>query len=764
MDEKHILRIAEETGIKVKSVEATAKLIEEGGTIPFIARYRKEATGSLDEVQVQEIRDMLDKLAELDKRREAILESISSQGKLTDELKTKIEAAKVMSVLEDLYLPYKPKRRTRATIAREKGLEPLAKLIFEQADCNLQDEAAKYVNEEKEVTDVEAALAGARDIVAEWLSEDQNARELLRKLYSEKGEFICKVASGKAEDPEAAKYRDYFEWTEPAMDAPSHRVLAMRRGANEKMLSMRICVPDEYALNLLEQLFIKASNDCAEQVKTAISDSFKRLLSLSMETEMRLETKKKADEVAIKVFSDNLRQLLMAAPLGQMPVMALDPGFRTGCKLVCLDAQGKLLHNEAIYPHSGQAQSVAAGDSVIALCQKFGIKAIAVGNGTAGRETEEFLRKLNLTDVTIVMVNESGASVYSASEAAREEFADYDLTVRGAVSIGRRLMDPLAELVKIDPKSIGVGQYQHDVDQNMLKRSLDDTVESCVNSVGVEVNTASKQLLTYVAGLSARLAGAIVAHREQSGPFNARKTLMDVSGMGAKTYEQAAGFLRIRGSENPLDASAVHPESYSIVTQMASDLNCSVQDLIADQGLRDKVDLSKYVTESVGMPTLTDIMSELSKPGRDPREKFEVFSFAEGINDMKDLSEGMELPGIVTNVTAFGCFVDIGVHQDGLVHISELADRYISDPNEVVKVQQQVKVRVTAVDIERKRIALSMKPEKKAQNSNIKEKKKFDGGNRKPAARGGNGGNKNNRNQGRGGRNDTFGSSLNIKL
>ena len=623
-------------------------------------------------------------------------------------------------------------------------------------------EAAKYINEEKEVPDIEAALAGARDIIAEWISEDQTARELLRKLYVDKGEFVCKVASGKGEDPEAAKYRDYFDWVEPAKSSPSHRVLAMRRGANEKMLSMRICVPEEYALNILEQLFVKSSNDCGEQVRQAAGDSFKRLLSLSMETEMRLETKKKADEVAIKVFSDNMRQLLMAAPLGQMPVMALDPGFRTGCKLVCLDAQGKLLHNEAIYPHNGQAQAVAAGDSVIALCQKYGIKAIAIGNGTAGRETEEFVRKLKLNDVTIVMVNESGASVYSASEAAREEFADYDLTVRGSVSIGRRLMDPLAELVKIDPKSIGVGQYQHDVDQNLLKRSLDDTVESCVNSVGVEVNTASKQLLTYVAGLSSRVAGAIVTHREQSGPFTSRNSLLEVSGMGAKTYEQAAGFLRIRGAENPLDASAVHPESYTIVTQMASDLNCNILDLIADQGLRDKVDLSKYVTESVGMPTLVDIMSELSKPGRDPREKFEVFQFAEGVNEVKDLAVGMELAGIVTNVTAFGCFVDIGVHQDGLVHISEMADRFISDPNEVVKVQQQVKVRVTSIDIERKRIALSMKPEKKNQQNEPKEKKKFDKQPKNMVGKGGKSGN--NKGQGRGGRNDNFGSSLNIQL
>ncbi len=761
MDEKHIIRIAEETGIRVKSVEATAGLLEEGGTIPFIARYRKEATGSLDEVQVQTIRDMLNQLAELDKRRESILESIASQGKLTDELKAKIEEARVMSVLEDLYLPYKPKRRTRATIAKEKGLEPLAKLIFEQGDFALNEEAAKYIDEEKEVTDGEAALAGARDIIAEWISEDQNTRELLRKLYLEKGEFVCKVASGKDEDPEAAKYRDYFDWTEPAVSSPSHRVLAMRRGANEKMLSMRISVPEEYALNILEQLFVKSSNECGEQVRLAAGDSYKRLLSLSMETEMRLETKKKADEVAIKVFSDNLRQLLMAAPLGQMPVMALDPGFRTGCKLVCLDAQGKLLHNEAIYPHNGQAQEIAAGDTVIALCQKYGIKAIAVGNGTAGRETEEFLRKLKLNDVTIVMVNESGASVYSASEAARDEFADYDLTVRGSVSIGRRLMDPLAELVKIDPKSIGVGQYQHDVDQNMLKRSLDDTVESCVNSVGVEVNTASKQLLNYVSGLSTRLAGAIVTFREQNGPFSSRKSLLEVSGMGAKTYEQAAGFLRIRGALNPLDSSAVHPESYSVVTQMANDLNCNVQDLIADQSLRDKVDLSKYVSESVGMPTLTDIMSELSKPGRDPREKFEVFQFAEGVNDIKDLAEGMELPGIVTNVTAFGCFVDIGVHQDGLVHISEMADRYISDPNEVVKVQQQVKVRVTSIDIDRKRIALSMKTEKKAQQGGSKENKKQSRNGNKPvmAEKAGK-----NSGQKRGGRNETFGSSLNIQL
>ena len=618
MDERHILRIVEETKISGKSVAAVGALLAEGATIPFIARYRKEATGSLDEVQVQTVRDMLNQLQELDKRRESILESISSQGKLTDELKGKIDAAETMSVLEDLYLPYKPKRRTRAIIAKEKGLEPLANLIWEQNAIDLDTEAGKYVNAEegdKAVPDTVSALAGARDIIAEMISEDQVAREQMRELYKQKGEFVCKVASGKDEDPEAAKYKDYFEWTESAMDAPSHRVLAMRRGATEKMLSLRITVPDEYALNLLEQLFVKSDNECSVQVKLAIADCFKRLLSLSMETEIRLETKKKADEVAIKVFADNLRQLLMAAPLGQMPVMALDPGFRTGCKLVCLDAQGKLLHNEAVFPHNGAGQAAAAADSIIALCQKYGIKAIAIGNGTAGRETEEFVRGLNLTGITIIMVNESGASVYSASEAAREEFADYDLTVRGAVSIGRRLMDPLAELVKIDPKSIGVGQYQHDVDQNQLKGSLDDTVGSCVNSVGVEVNTASKQLLTYVSGLSGRLAGEVVKYREANGPFGGRKDLMSVTGMGAKTFEQAAGFLRIRGAENPLDSSAVHPESYGIVDKMAADLNCSVVDLMTKQELRDKVELSKYVTDSVGLPTLTDIMAELSKAG-----------------------------------------------------------------------------------------------------------------------------------------------------
>ncbi len=766
MDEKHILRIVKDTGLNAKGVMAVAGLLAEGATIPFIARYRKEATGSLDEVQVQTIRDMLNQLAELDKRRESILESIASQGKLSDELKAKIEAAEVMSVLEDIYLPYKPKRRTRATIAREKGLEPLATLIWAQEPCDLNTEAAKYVNEEegdKAVPDTVAALAGARDIIAEMISEDQPAREKMRELYHKMGEFVSKVASGKDEEPDAAKYKDYFEWTEPAMSAPSHRVLAMRRGANEKMLSLRISVPDEYALNLLEQLFVTSDNECSVQVKLAIADSFKRLLSLSMETEIRLETKKMADEVAIKVFADNLRQLLMAAPLGQMAVMALDPGFRTGCKLVCLDAQGKLLHNEAIYPHNGAAQAAAAADSVIALCQKYAIKAIAIGNGTAGRETEDFVRKLNISGVTVVMVNESGASVYSASEAAREEFSDYDLTVRGAVSIGRRLMDPLAELVKIDPKSIGVGQYQHDVDQNQLKSSLDDTVESCVNSVGVEVNTASKQLLTYVSGLSSRLASAIFNYRQEHGPFACRKDILNVTGMGAKTFEQAAGFLRIRGAGNPLDSSAVHPESYAIVDQMVSDLGCSVTDLMNDPQLREKVELKKYVTDSVGMPTLNDIMSELSKPGRDPREKFEIFQFAEGINDMKQLSEGMVLPGIVTNITAFGCFVDVGVHQDGLVHISEMSDSFVSDPNEVVKVAQQVKVRVTAVDVDRKRISLSMKSERsqapKANNTEKRSRPASRPDNRKNSAPAGKP-RRNDRNSGGG----SFGSSLNIKL
>ncbi|AQT69412.1 General stress protein 13 [Anaerohalosphaera lusitana] len=733
MEAKYVSKIADELNISLKQVAAVTQLLEDGATVPFIARYRKEATGSLDEVAITAIRDRLNQLAELDKRREAILKSIDEQGKLTPALKKKIEAAETMTVLEDIYLPYKPKRRTRATIAKEKGLEPLAKAMFEQEkDFDPASEAVKYVDTEKGVETADDALAGARDIIAEWVSEDQQARERIRELYRNHGEFVSKVIPGKEE--EGAKYKDYFDFSEAISKAPSHRILAMRRGAKEKFLTLRISVPQERAEEILDELFVKEGTPSTPHVKAAIRDAFKRLIMLSMETEMRLETKKRADSEAIKVFVENLRQLLMAAPLGGKAVLAIDPGFRTGCKVVCLDKQGKLVHNDTIFPHNSGAGKIEQEKAkVAALCERFGIEAVAIGNGTASRETEAFIRSIGLPkSITVVMVNESGASIYSASEAAREEFPDYDLTVRGSVSIGRRLMDPLAELVKIDPKSIGVGQYQHDVDQTMLKNSLDDTVVSCVNAVGVEVNTASKQLLTYVSGLGPSLAERFVAHRDQNGPFKSREDFKNVPGLGAKTFEQCAGFLRVRDARNPLDASAVHPESYPVVEQMAKDLNCGLGDLITNAELRDKIDLHKYVTEKVGLPTLADIKSELSKPGRDPREKFDAFSFAEGVNEMSDLKIGMKLPGIVTNITAFGAFVDIGVHQDGLIHISEMADRFVEDPNEVVKVQQQVEVRVLDVDISRKRIALSLKKEPSKKEDKPKQEKPKRQGGKKP--------------------------------
>ena len=709
MEEKHILKIADELKIAANQVGAVALLLAENATVPFIARYRKEATGSLDEVAITNIRDRLEQLAELDKRREAILESLEKQGHLTGELKDKVMTAETMAVLEDIYLPFRPKRRTRATIAKEKGLEPLAKLILEQANFDVHKEAEKFVSAEKEVDSTETALAGARDIIAEWINEDQQARADIRLLYQKKSQYVCKVVTGKEE--EAIKYKDYYDWSEPLASAPSHRVLAMRRGAKEELLVLRVIVDEDHAVSILDSLFIKNNNSAAEQVKLAVKDSFKRLIMLSMETEIRLESKKKADEEAIKVFAENIRQLLLSSPLGEKSILAIDPGFRTGCKVVCLDRQGKLLYNDVIYLLGSQAVK-SEGIKILAWCQKYKIEAIAIGNGTASRETESFVRAIGLPkEINIVMVNESGASVYSASEAARDEFPDYDITVRGAVSIGRRLMDPLAELVKIDPKSIGVGQYQHDVDQTLLKRSLDDTVSSCVNAVGVEVNTASKQLLTYVSGVGPKLAENIVQHRNENGPFESRAKIKKVSGLGGKTFEQCAGFLRIRNAKNPLDASAVHPESYSIVEAMADDLNCSVADLISNPELREKIKLDKYVTDTVGLPTLIDIKAELSKPGRDPRKQFELFSFKEGIKEISDLEVGMELPGIVTNITAFGAFVDVGVHQDGLVHISELSDQFVKDPADVVKVYQKVKVRVLEIDIARKRISMSMKKE-----------------------------------------------------
>ncbi|MBI4764588.1 MAG: RNA-binding transcriptional accessory protein [Deltaproteobacteria bacterium] len=708
MNELRYEKIAGELNLTVKQVGDTAQMIAEGATVPFIARYRKEVTGSLDEVVITAIRDRLQQLEELESRRAAIIKSLTERNLLTEELEHKIIAAETMSVLEDVYLPFRPKRRTRATIAREKGLEPLAIKIFAQEDIPVEAEAAVYINEEMGVASVDEALAGARDIIAEWVNEDQDARAKMRTLFFDKGVIRSKVARDK--EAEGIKYQDYYEWEEAVASAPSHRVLAMRRGEREEFLTLRLGPPEEEALNILEGLFVKGTNEAGGQVKLAVQDSYKRLLALSMETEIRLATKKKADETAIRVFADNLRQLLLAPPLGQKNVLAVDPGFRTGCKTVCLDRQGKLLHHEAIFPLLSEKGRQEASRTVKSLCGRFGIEAIAVGNGTASRETEAFLRSLDLPQsIPVIMVNESGASIYSASKAARDEFPDQDLTVRGAVSIGRRLMDPLAELVKIEPKSIGVGQYQHDVDQDELRRGLDDVVVSCVNAVGVEVNTASAQLLSYVSGLGPALAENVVKHRDENGPFQSREELKKVRRLGAKAFEQAAGFLRVRGSSNILDTSAVHPESYPVVEKMAQDQGCSVRDLIRDEARRQKIVLTDYVTDKIGLPTLRDIMAELTRPGRDPREQFENVVFAEGIGKIEDLITGMKLDGVVTNITAFGAFVDIGVHQDGLVHISEMADRFVKSPGDVVKVNQKVEVTVLAVDVGRKRISLSLK-------------------------------------------------------
>lgn len=701
-------KIAAELGLTGRQVTATMGLLEEGATVPFIARYRKELTGSLDEVAIAAIRDRSEQLKELDKRKEAILKSMEEQKVLTDELREKVEGAETMARLEDIYLPYKPKRRTKATIAREKGLEPLATRIMEQERFDVKAAAEGYVDEEKGVASAEEALEGARHIIAEWINENADARANMRELYLKEGTFKSRVMTGKEE--EGAKFKDYFEWEEPVAKAPSHRVLAMRRGEKELVLMLDIAPEEEKAISLLEKRFVKGHNAAADQVQLAIKDAYKRLLKPSMETEVRLNTKQKADEEAIRVFAENLRELLLAAPLGQKNVMAIDPGFRTGCKLVCLNAQGMLLHNQTIYPNEPQRKVGESANIVFDLCEKFSIEAIAIGNGTAGRETESFFRSLKLPgNPLIVMVNESGASIYSASEVARDEFPDQDLTVRGSVSIGRRLMDPLAELVKIDAKSIGVGQYQHDVDQTQLKQSLDDTVMSCVNRVGVEVNTASKQLLTYVSGLGPSLAQNIIEYRNEHGPFKDRSSLKKVARLGDKAFEQAAGFLRIYNAANPLDGSAVHPERYAIVKQMAQDLNCSIAELMSSKEKRSQIDLKKYVSDTVGLPTLEDIMAELEKPGRDPREQFEAFEFTEGVNSIEDLKVGMKIPGIVTNVTNFGAFVDVGVHQDGLVHISHLADRFVSNPAEVITVQQKVEVTVIEVDIPRNRIALSLK-------------------------------------------------------
>jgi uncharacterized protein len=708
---KHIEQIANELKVKALQVAATAKLLLEGATVPFISRYRKEVTGSLDEVQVAAVRDRMEALKALDDRRAAILKSLAERQLLTDLLKRKIEVAETLNVLEDIFAPFRPKRRTKATIAKEKGLEPLADWIEANAlnsQADLKHEVSQYIDASKEVADSSAALAGARDIIAERFSDQAEVRAALRKLYTETATITSKLMIGKEKEEEAQKFRDYYDWSEPLRQIPSHRLLAIRRGEKEGFLLMRIQPSEDAAIKLMESILVKGKEECAAQLSLAASDSYKRLLSSSMETEFRLESKKKADEDAVRVFAENLRELLLAAPLGQKRVLGIDPGFRTGCKLVVLDAQGQLLYNDVMYL-LGDAL-MKAKTMLIELVTRYKIEVIAIGNGTASRETEQFVQKIGLPkSLLILMVNESGASIYSASDVAREEFPNHDITVRGAVSIARRLMDPLAELVKIDPKSIGVGQYQHDVDQNKLKASLDDVVVSAVNAVGVELNTASKQLLSYVSGLNATHAANIVAYRNEFGPFKTRQELLKVPGLGEKAFEQAAGFLRIRNGDHPLDASAVHPERYHLVESMAKDIQAGIQQLLEDAKIREKIELKKYISEDVGQPTLNDIMQELAKPGRDPRKQYEVFKFSEGVNELKDLQVGMKLPGIVTNVTAFGAFVDIGVHQDGLVHISQIADHFIQDPSSIVKVQQKVMVTVTEVDAARKRIALSMK-------------------------------------------------------
>jgi uncharacterized protein len=716
MNDAHLAKIARELAVGPGQVRAAADLLAEGATVPFIARYRKEATGTLDEVAIAAIRDRLAQLEALDDRRQAIMQSLEERDLLTAELRARLAAVETLAALEDVYQPFRPKRRTRATIARERGLEPLADILQRQNPAvDPAAEAASFVTpagssvaEEQRVPTVDAALQGARDVIAERVNDDARARARLRQLFWSRGILRAEVRSGK--EVAGAKYSDYFDWSEPIATAPSHRVLAIRRGETEEILSTDLQPPEESALAILDALFVRGTSRSSEQVRQAVRDGYKRLLARAMETEARAEAKRRADAAAIGVFVQNLRQLLLAAPLGQKRVLAIDPGMRTGCKTVVLDSQGQLVHDEVIYLNQSQQRTRDAADAIARLVERFSIEAIAIGNGTGGRETETFIRGLHLpAAIAVVMVNESGASVYSASDVAREEFPDQDITVRGAVSIGRRLMDPLAELVKLDAKSIGVGQYQHDVDQDELKHSLDDVVVSCVNAVGVEVNTASKQLLGYVSGLSASVAEKVVQYRNTNGPFKRRRDLLAVPRLGDKAFEQAAGFLRIRGAANPLDESAVHPESYAVVDQMARDLGATVRDLVRDEALRQKIDPRRYVTDSVGLPTLQDILAELAKPGRDPREAFEVFAFTEGVRTLDDVHPGMTLPGIVTNVTAFGAFVDIGVHQDGLVHISQLADRFVKDPNTVVRVQQQVKVTVLEVDAARKRIALSMR-------------------------------------------------------
>ncbi len=701
--------IAAELKLPAHRIANTLKLLQGGATIPFISRYRKEATGGLDEVQIGDIQTRYEKLCELSKRKETVLSTIEEQGKLTPELKARISACWNATELEDIYLPFKPKRKTRAEAARAKGLEPLALLLMMQKENNLAAKVRNFVK--GEVKDEEDALKGARDILAEQISEDERSRNLMRNQFQRQAIIQSKVVKGKEAEEASAKYRDYFDFCEPLKKCSSHRLLALRRGESEGVLKVTIFPEDEDMCNeRLQRLFVRANNACAHQVEEALTDAYKRLLKPAIETEFAALSKEKADEEAIRVFAENLRQLLLAPPLGQKRVMGIDPGFRTGCKVVCLDAQGTLLHNETIYPHPPKSEYAQAARKIVKLVEQYKIEAIAIGNGTASRETEQFVTSQRYDrEVQVFVVSEDGASIYSASKTAREEFPDYDVTVRGAVSIGRRLMDPLAELVKIDAKSIGVGQYQHDVDQTKLKASLDQTVESCVNLVGVNVNTASKHLLTYVSGLGPTLAQNIVDYRTENGPFESRRQLLKVPRMGAKAYEQCAGFLRIPQAKNPLDNSAVHPESYPIVEQMAKDLNCTVADLIKYKELRSKIDLKKYVTDTVGLPTLTDILQELDKPGRDPRQKIQVFEFDKNVRTLADLQEGMELPGIVTNITNFGCFVDIGIKENGLVHVSQLADRFVSNPADVVRIHQHVRVKVMSIDHERKRIQLTMK-------------------------------------------------------
>jgi uncharacterized protein len=702
---KNVVLVAKKLGLHEWQVENTIRLMDGGATIPFISRYRKEMTGSLDEVKLMHIKEEYERLKDLDARRESIINSVEEQEKMTPELRQKIEAALTMAELEDIYLPYRPKRRTRATIAREKGLEPLAVIIMDQEENDPYLKGGEFLNDD--VTSVNDAVAGASDIIAEWINEDEKARKQLRYLFEKEAVIYSKVVKGK--EAEGIKYSDYYDWSEPLKKCPSHRLLAMRRGEEEGFLRLAVEPVEVNALDILDKIFIKGKNASSDIVANAIKDSWKRLLSSSMETEFRNISKEKADIEAITVFAENLRQLLLGSPLGEKNVMAIDPGFRTGCKVVCLDRQGNLIHNETIYPHPPQNETAMSIKKILTLVSAYKIEAIAIGNGTASRETEDFIKWVKFeNDIQVFVVSEAGASIYSASKIARDEFPDYDVTVRGSVSIGRRLMDPLAELVKIDPKSIGVGQYQHDVDQQKLQKSLDDVVMSCVNAVGVEVNTASKHLLTYVSGLGPQLAQNIVDYRTENGPFKARKELLKVKRMGEKAFEQSAGFLRIRNAENPLDSSAVHPESYHVVEKMSKDLGCNVKELITNEDKRKEIRLDRYVTPATGLPTLKDIMDELAKPGRDPRSKIMEFSFAD-VHTMEDLAQGMVVPGIVTNVTKFGAFVDIGIKQDGLVHISNMSKTYITDPSTVVKLHQHVMVKVLAVDIERKRIQLSMK-------------------------------------------------------